>query len=198
MAQQWEQIGQSFLYDIVSKTACREFKSYYPCQTKKDAKGIFFVCLGRVDWTNGTRSVNVWGRDRCLNGRCRERNEAQCSNDNKPFRRCSWSLLSTRGRSLSSLTTPAKKKDIHWMSFFSYICLWQVILLRSYIRLTPSDIVLSHSIKAKIISLKLEVSISLLIYQKYHSIEDGISLFLHQFSILFHLFPMFPSATSSF
>ena len=87
-------------------------------------------------------------------GRYRERNEAQCSNDNKPFRRCSWSLLSTRGRSLSSLTTPAKKKDIHWMSFFSYICLWQVILLRSYIWLTPSDIVLSHSIKAKIISLK--------------------------------------------
>jgi len=28
------------------------------------------------------------------------------------------------------------------MSFFSYICLRQVILLRSYIRLTPSDIVL--------------------------------------------------------
>ena len=97
----------------------------------------------------------------------------------------------------SSLTTPAKKKDIHWMSFFSYICLWQVILLRSYIRLTPSDIVLSHSIKAKIISLKLEVSISLLIYQKYHSIEDGISLFLHQFPIRSYPFPNIPSATSS-
>jgi len=106
--------------------------------------------------------------------------------------------LSPKPRAVSSsLTTPAKKKDIHWMSFFSYICFWQVILLRSYTRLTPSGIVISHSIKAKIISLKLEVSISLLIYQKYHSIEDGISLFLHQFSILFHLFPMFPSATSS-
>ena len=97
----------------------------------------------------------------------------------------------------SSLTTPAKKKDIHWMSFFSYICLWQVILLRSYIRLTPSDIVLSHSIKAKIISLKLEVSISLLIYQKYHSIEDGISLFLHHFPIRSYLFSNIPSVTSS-
>ena len=97
----------------------------------------------------------------------------------------------------SSLTTPAKKKDIHWMSFFSYICLWQVILLRSYIWLTLSDIVLSHSIKAKIISLKLEVSISLLIYQKYHSIEDRISLFLHQFPIRSYPFLTIPSATSS-
>ena len=34
------------------------------------------------------------------------------------------------------------KKDIRWMSFFSYICLWQVILLRSYIRFMPSEIVL--------------------------------------------------------
>lgn len=33
-----------------------------------------------------------------------------------------------------------------------------------------------HSLKANIISLKLKVSISLLIFQKYHSIEDGISL----------------------
>jgi len=83
------------------------------------------------------------------------------------------------------------------MSFFSYICLWQVILLRSYIWLTLSDIVLSHSIKAKIISLKLEVSISLLIYQKYHSIEDRISLFLHQFPIRSYPFLTIPSATSS-
>ena len=31
-AQQWEQFGQSFLYDIVSKTTCRGFKSYCPCK----------------------------------------------------------------------------------------------------------------------------------------------------------------------
>jgi len=33
------------------------------------------------------------------------------------------------------MNTKAMKKDIQRMSFFSYICLWQVILLRSYIRL---------------------------------------------------------------
>ena len=35
-----------------------------------------------------------------------------------------------------------KKRLVSTSRFFSYICLRQVILLRSYIRLTPSDIVL--------------------------------------------------------
>ena len=33
-AQPWEQFGQSFLYDIVSKTTCRGFKSFCPCHVE--------------------------------------------------------------------------------------------------------------------------------------------------------------------
>jgi hypothetical protein len=45
---------------------------------------------------------------------------------------------------------------------FSYIRLWRVILLRSDIWLTPSDIGLRPVLDANIISLKPSVSISLL------------------------------------
>ncbi len=44
--------------------------------------------------------------------------------------------LKIRRGQLRAGSTPASgtmKKDIHWMSFFSYTCLWQVILLRSFI-----------------------------------------------------------------
>ena len=33
-AQRWEQFERSFQFDSVSKTACREFESLYPCQMK--------------------------------------------------------------------------------------------------------------------------------------------------------------------
>ena len=46
------------------------------------------------------------------------------------------------GQGFESLLAHQKKRLVSTSRFFSYICLRQVILLRSYIRLTPSDIVL--------------------------------------------------------
>ena len=64
------------------------------------------------------------------------------------------------------------------MSFFSYICSlrnkWY--LLCKWYCPSGSDIRLRRAKGTNIISLKPKVSISLLIYQKYHSIEEGISL----------------------
>ena len=42
-AQQWEQIGQSFLYDIVSKTECPRFESLYPCHVASSNQGLPLV-----------------------------------------------------------------------------------------------------------------------------------------------------------
>ena len=46
-------------------------------------------------------------------------------------------LIRNQKVTCSSHATSSMTKDILWMSFVSYICLWQVILLRSYIRLRP-------------------------------------------------------------
>ena len=62
----------------------------------------------------------------------------------------------------SNPSSPTKKKTIaKAIVFFSYIRLRRVILLRSDIRLTPSDIALRAVLEANIISLKPQVSISL-------------------------------------
>ena len=74
----------------------------------------------------------------------------------KPFAtagRAGWRRVSTRSHQ--------KKTIAKAIVFFSYIRLRWVILLRSDIRLAPSDIALRAVFKANIISLKPQVSISL-------------------------------------
>ena len=62
-------------------------------------------------------------------------------------------------------------------AFFCYIRLWRVILVRSDIRLSPSEIRFA-SFVANIISLKSQGFNITLVKPKYHANKDGISLLL--------------------
>ena len=76
----------------------------------------------------------------------------------------------------SNPAIPARKKQVARLAFFSYIRLRRVLLLRSDIRLTPSDIRFASLGGEYNITAERSGAISLLRKQKYHADEVSISL----------------------
>ncbi len=83
------------------------------------------------------------------------------------------------------ITHPMKNSDVFTSEFFSYIRLRRVILLRSDIWLTPSDIALRATLEAIIISLPQSGDIAFA-WQKYHR-EQG-----ERFHLLFGYLLVYP------
>ncbi len=113
-AQQWEQFEQSLIFDTTSKTACREFKSYYPCKGKRcPLRTPFLLCKNRVRLELMPHALSVWRNmpvAYCVAKRCEEGTKA-----------CFGRRARRIAKQYESLTTPVKEKGVRCGHLFCFV-----------------------------------------------------------------------------